>query len=350
MKKLYIVLIGLAVILLGVGVVWKWVLAPQKAAENDLEVREQVVSPKKDQNFSSDLQEKDQTGSGSAKNKTDSESPEAESTRQRKQADSESGKSGEVSEPEDEVITRGFVRDLARLVFDHYVPGTQNGTDAEFTLTFREVNSRYGLNMYGLQAEGSSVVDMRNFLFKYLFRKKVLQFLADEYTPIFVRELVSVARSTPKTVPGPNGEKTKVVLEDSQISDMFVRLSTRVKEVSRILAGCAEKENIELLHSYIQAEEEVRNAYHSYWQKDKEGNQTQELGGKIKEAISGREQARKKLHRALGNSEGSVQAVYIAKWAFRRLDSGVCGPDCLKTLSTLGSEVALKLERSASEL
>ena len=353
MKKVYIVLIGMAVLLAGAVLVRYWIFPGGNGPGADKAVREKIVKQEKTKKSS-------QSGkgvgaeTGTTANKTPSADESRESSADFPDKEQEGEKSAAEEKPdqtpEDDVVTHHFLQDLAEQVFTHYIPGGEKRGDGRLTLTFRQLNTRYGLNMYGLEPEGSAIRAMRGALFKHLFREDVLNFLADKYTPIFVRDLISVARSTPKTVSGPDGEKSKVVLEDAQIADILIKLAQKIRAVGEIFEVCMEKENLALLRSYIRAEEKVRDAYYAYWQEQKKDGKSRQPGESIKKAISEREQARRDIYTSIAPAEGSAEVVYIAKWAYRRFESGVCGRSCLDTLSRVGRRVAERLEKRAAGL
>lgn len=349
MKRVYIILIGLAVLLAGTLLVRHWFFPVGEGPGADKEVRKKIVKQEKRKKRSDSGAQTGPFANETASAPESGEKSADSSDRVAKGAKS-AGEEESTRPPEDDVVTHRFLQDLAELVFKHYIPGGEESGPARLTLTFRRVNTRYGLNMYGLEPEGSAVRAMRRALFEHLFREEVLGFLADKYTPIFVRDLISVVRSTPKTVVGPNGEKSKVVFEDAQIADILRKLARKVRAVSAIFKACMKEKNIALVRSYVRAEEKVRDAYYAYWQEHEKNGKNRQPGESIKQAISERERARQDLYASLEPADGSVEVVYIAKWAYRRFESGACDRSCLDTLSRMGRRVAGKLEKRAAGL
>ncbi len=354
MKKKLIVLLGGVIVLVGAFLIWKWTGPRTDTATDKKSAQTKYEVKNKEKKIGKDMDSFEESvvspGNGSAPAAADNgtlKHKEGDNASQRSAGNKKSPVSNKEASREDEVITPEFLRDLARQVFEHYIPADAESKEPRFTLTFREVNTRYGLNMYGIKAEGGTISSMRKHLFRYVFSEKVLSFLTQKYTPVFIRELVSISRSTPKIVQKEGGEEKKVVLKDSQIADMLRRFARRLETISTVLGECMQKKNKHLVSSYIKAEKNVHEAYFAYRRK-KENNKDEELGRRIKETITAREKARSRLAGAF--SADGDQAVYIAKWAFRRYQSGVCKKRCLQMFSKYGKRVADRLMDKAKEL
>ena len=352
MKKKYLILIGLILLVAGGVWIWRLAVAPEEQSSRN-------IVQKKFQ-----VQKQNQTGETSDFAQSSRDAGKKDYAGAEGGNESEAGKDGNASQsrekimdaasreksPEDELITHGFLEDLAGQVFAHYIPAGVDLDNAELTLTFRELNTRYGLHMYGINAKAPEDGSMREYFFKYVLTEKFLSFMAEKYVDLFVDELISLSRSTPKIVEEANGEKNKVVMGDRQIADMIRRLARKLRSGSSVLAKCMRGTNPQLLYAYMDAEEKVRQAYFAYWQAKNKKEAQEKPGLDIKQVISEREQARSNLYKALGGSRLRVDAVYIAKWAYRRDKSGVCGVDCLQMIARIGQRIADKLDKRADAL
>jgi len=250
---------------------------------------------------------------------------------------------------EDKVLTSKFIKDLAEVIFEHYIP-----QEKRLTLTFKQINMRYGLYFYGLNYTQNDILQIRKEIFGHLLRPFIISRLSPTVTNNLTKEIIYIALNRPKEFRQGRKEYSRLLTKD-EIAGLLTSLARKVRNISSIFVAYAQNKEIgQLIQEYFEAEEFLKRAYFNYWKlKDKEHERIQSLGREIKQGIVGREKIREQIRLLLASSgaqRGSSEQLYITKWIYRRVNNDKISLDVINALGQAGFAWADVLEQEARKL
>ena len=255
----------------------------------------------------------------------------------------------ESAKIDDKVLTPNFIEDLAEVIFEHYLP-----QEKRLTLTFKQINMRYGLYFYGLDYMEDDVLQIRREIFGHLLRPFIIDRLSSVVAVNLTNKIVDIALNRPKEF-RQGSKKVSRILTRSEVAELLASLARKVRNISYVFVDYARKREIdELMREYFQAEELLKKAYFNYWQlKDKEHGQMEKLGRKIKQGIVDREKIKGQIRVLLTSSagqQGSSEVLYIAKWIYRRIKADKVSRDVIEALGQAGLAWAGQLEKEGQKM
>jgi hypothetical protein len=228
---------------------------------------------------------------------------------------------------EDSVVTMGFIRDFAAYLTSCYWPA---GTHPNYpnksvsTANIKNVNQRYGVELWGLNGNKSSVRDYyrdRSLILNYVFMPSMLEALTRFYADRFANHLAQ-AGSLP--IVDNNGRERRLTIQ--QNIAMLNYYSADARALSAALHAYAESPNAaELVAEYNKAANVVNDAHTKYFDAVVALEVASNNGN-----ISKAEEARRNLaevenfyHASLEVQRTAENAVYkmMLKGASTRLDS-----------------------------
>lgn len=259
---------------------------------------------------------------------------------------------------EDSMVPWGFLSDLSEFMVEHYHPaGTrQNPTDkGVFTLSYKQLNMRYGLEVSHFGHESLDVRQARQEVFDYVFRPGVLSALHSLYAEPFVQDLALKCAEAEREFVRPDGSPETRVLNERETSECLGLVAGFLRDGGRVLRAMATNERLlAMLPEYEEASRQVNLAYTEF-------NDLRESGGKgaeqaserIKNTIERREALRRTVIAAVRRDAGrlSLQAdeiFYLVQWGARRMGAGDGRGQALDTAAKLLDDVADKLAMAAT--
>ena len=254
-----------------------------------------------------------------------------------------------VPELKDKILTPDFIEDLAETIFEHYLP-----QEKKLTLTFKQINMRYGLYFYGLDYMGDDVLQIRREIFGHLLRPFIIDRLSPVVAGNLTKKIVDIASGRPKEFTQ-GSKKVSRTLKRSEVAELLTLLARKVRDISNVFVDYAQNKDVDkLMKEYFQAEELLKQAYFHYWQlKEKEHGQMEVLGRKIKQGIVEREKIKGQIRAVLTSSSGqreSSEVLYIAKWIYRRIKTDKVSRDVIEALGQAGLAWARQLEKKVQEM
>ncbi|WP_457571107.1 hypothetical protein [Desulfovulcanus sp.] len=255
----------------------------------------------------------------------------------------------ESAKIDDKVLTPNFIEDLAEVIFEHYLP-----QEKRLTLTFKQINMRYGLYFYGLDYMEDDVLQIRREIFGHLLRPFIIDRLSPVVAVNLTKRIVDIALNKPKEF-RQGSKKVFRILTRSEVAELLASLARKVRNISYIFVDYARNGQVdELMREYFQAVELLKKAYFNYWQlKDEEHGQMERLGRKIKQGIVAREKIKGQIRALLtssGGQRGSSEVIYVAKWIYRRINTDKVSRDVIKALGQAGLAWAKQLEEEAQKM
>ena len=281
-----------------------------------------------------------------------------------------------------EIVRRlesGFVKSAARFVIEQYVPAgaVGGGQNSALALTFKAVNTHYGIDLKGVTYSSDSVRDGRDEILETVFQPHVFRAVHRVLGERFIQALVEHGLETEKRFDGPRQEP--VQLNREEVGDMLQRLGQRVRQWGQVVGMFAENPALfDKVQRFQAAEQAVYRANFALdqvsarYERARQANATADLSGVSQEleqagaaykgAIAERESVRRNLidtlhHGVPQERMRESELLYIAQWIQRRRADGLAGNTVLQslgqTLRTYGEQLAKRgheLQRQASEI
>lgn len=254
---------------------------------------------------------------------------------------------------EDSMVPWGFVSDMSDYLLDHYYPaGTrQNPTGkAVFTLGYKQLNMRYGLEMSYFGHDSEDVRGARQQIFDYIFRPGMLTALHTLYAETFVQDLALKAGQAEREFVLPDGGYATRPLSEGEVKECLGMVAGFLREGARVLIVMASNERVlSMLPEYEQASQQVNTAYAEFNTQRESGGQDQvKAGDAIKKAIQSREALRQAVVGAVRRDAGRLSMpddsiFYLVQWGARRATDGEGRTQSLSVAGKLLNDVASRL-------
>ncbi len=254
---------------------------------------------------------------------------------------------------EDSMIPWAFVSDVSDYLVGHYHPaGTrENPTGkAVFTLGYKQLNMRYGLEMSFFGHDGDDVPGARQQIFEYVFRPGMLTALHTLYAETFVRNLALKATQAEREFALPDGSYEVRPLSEGEVKECLGMVAGFLREGGRVLSVMASNERVmAMLPEYELASQGVNKAFAEFnVQRDSAGQDQDKAGEAIKKAIQSREALRQAVVGSVRRDAGRLSMpddsiFYLVQWGFRRTAGGEGRTQALSVAGKLLNDVASRL-------
>lgn len=283
-----------------------------------------------------------------------------------------------------EILNRlesGFLESAAQFIIGQYVPAeaVEGGQTPTLALTFKAVNTHYGIDLKGVTYSSDSVRDGRDEILETVFQPHVFRTVHRVLGERFIEALVERGLETEKRFNAPQGEPVQRTLNREEVGDMLQRLGQRVRQWGQVVAMFAENPNLfDRVQRFQAAEQAVYQAnfdldqVSARYERARQSNATADLGGLSQEleqagaaykgAIAERESVRRDLIDALHQGElqermRESELLYMGQWIQRRRADGLAENAVLQslgqTLRAYGEQLTKRgqeLQRQASEI
>ncbi len=270
------------------------------------------------------------------------------------QAEATPSVSMRAAEPQtDRVMTPDFIADLAEYLAAGYHPaGTvDNPSQAPMsTVTFKKLNMRYGVDLYGLDVAGMDPAVGRKQALDHLMSPIVLRLAYGLYGERLVQALTDAGLRQTRAFNG--GERALSQAEVGRMLALYAALTRDVGRTFEIFAS--RRELVTLMNRYFQAVRGVNQAYADYADREAAGAPDKELDAisvDIKKAITYRESLRRELLRGAMPAKGSHltegDVLDIASWVSRRLTADPDAINAVGALAIISRELAQALDQAA---
>jgi len=231
----------------------------------------------------------------------------------------------------DDVVTPGFIKDLARFTASCYHPaGTRHnkGKVGLTTCTFKKINMRYGVRLTGLTHQSPDAKAAREEIFAYAFNPITLKLIYDIYADDFTLALTDAVQNQTREFLSGSGKYVEAGLGPEHAAEML-RLHARLAaDTARCFQSFSRNmELVSTMAQYFQAAQGVLEAYGEYAALEAEDADVKALdrvSEKIKRAIMTREKIKNSVISGIrpkaepfSLSEGDV--LDMAAWAYRRV-------------------------------
>lgn len=228
--------------------------------------------------------------------------------------------------PEDAILQHGFLADTSAYLVSRYFPGNSVRNPAaqgRLDLNVKSVNIRYGVDFPGMAVDPADTLGSRKIVFAHLLNQQVLDFLYENYLPIFLERMDQALAAA--TYESPSGATQQ--LSPAQRSEMLTLLGARLKNVGRTVGILVRTSTImPLVQTYVDDMEKVNIAHQEFWQLQADNaalSATNAASSKIKTSIQNREMSRNHLLRSIvktGGPQGmdASELVFLAQWVYRR--------------------------------
>ena len=273
-----------------------------------------------------------------------------------------------------ERLESGFLKNAARFVVSQYVPAqaADGGTTPSLELTFRTLNTRYGIDLQGVTYSSDSVRNGRTEVLSALFQPQVItatrHFLGDR----FAQQLVEVGLETEKRFGRGQEKPVTRAMNRSEVGDLMQRLGDRLRQWGAVAGVFSRQPDLfAKVESFQQAEQAVFQAnftldkvsvrYERASQSngdvdlDKLRQELEQAGAAYKAAIAKRESIRRTLVDSLRQAlpESSMREadlLYLAQWLHRRRAEGLAKDTVLQTLGEALQDYGRDLVQRGGEL
>lgn len=260
---------------------------------------------------------------------------------------------------EDSMIPWSFVSDLSDFMLDHYQPaGTrQNPTDkAVFTLGYKQLNMRYGLEVSHFAHDSPDVPGARKQVFDYVFRPGVLTALHTLYAESFVQDVAQKAALAEREFQRPDGGFETRTLNGREAAEGLGLMAGFLRDAGRVLRAMGANERImAMLPEYEEASRQVNLAYSEFNDlRESGGKGLAQAGERIKKAIERREALRQAVVGAVRRDAGRLALqqdaiFYLVQWGARRVAADETRRGSLSVAGKLLDDLANKLNAAAAQ-
>lgn len=266
------------------------------------------------------------------------------------------GRAGSLSE--DSMVPWGFVSDVSDFLVSHYHPaGTRRNPTgkAVFTLGYKQLNMRYGLEVSYFGHDSEEVQGARRQIFDYVFRPGMLTALHTLYAEMFVQDLALKAGQAEREFALPDGSYETRLLNEGEVREFLGMVAGFLREGGRVLSVMAANERVlAMLPEYERASQRVNMAYAEFNSMRESDSQGQVKAGEaIKKAIQGREALRQTVIGAVRRDAGRLSMsddaiFYLVQWGTRRVADGEGRVQSLSVAGKLLDDVANRLLSAAT--
>lgn len=259
---------------------------------------------------------------------------------------------------EDTMFPMAFVADVAGFVVDSYRPSNLAAEPELPRLTWKRINTRYGLDVSHFGHTAQSLPGAREQIYGYLLAPTVLRTLGGLYMEPFMDEVAARLRSKEFTLRGNDGVETRP-LNPTERAVFYLRSAEFVRGGAKALAAMASDAGLaELIIQSHKAAADVLEAYAAYGEAENNDATKAELdiaGERIRQALLKRDTLRESAVARVRARAGNLPAymtdndiLYLASWSARRLGGDPARRPALAAMSALLTELANRLESQAS--
>jgi hypothetical protein len=262
---------------------------------------------------------------------------------------------------EDSVIRPAFVRDLARWLVMRYKPA-RHGGKGQINVSLQAANTRYGMNLRGMERRGRDPAGARAHILRYAFNPAMLEALYGVYADRLVDETARAALAP---------EQGKA-LNEAQLDDLYTCCAALFSDLADATGGIAAMPDLtERLESINRANRQVAALYRLITEQvfalDEAREKKDEaaipglearietLNGRYRAALHGQGNARAALVSAVRNNDRTLlldddSILFLALWIQRRLNTQANALDTARKASALLADLSKRFERAGNAL
>ncbi len=273
-------------------------------------------------------------------------------------------------------VTTHFVTDLSRFIIDHYHPegSLRNPSSPGFSsLTFKQVNMRYGLDLIGLRHRSTEPDQARDEILSSLLNTTVLDLVYQIHAQRFLEALVPQGLGATKEFTDSGNGTVERQLTRDEVKEMLRLNAGLLDRHARVLDQLAASGELDtavqrlfiLEQAAVEANtrfSQARNEFDTLRreQKTQQGvpdnaalqearQRMEEAGAAYMTAIKAREEARQEVL-GLVDTDGQEalndsRTLYLAKWVYRRLGQAPESRQALGHAASLLKDLADRMER-----
>jgi hypothetical protein len=251
-----------------------------------------------------------------------------------------------TTDQEDPHVTLDFLDDLVVLATERYQPAHSlaNPTSSDrLDLSVKSLNMHYGLSLEGLNDGREDMGSARQTILSYVLTPATLNFLFQLYGHECILRAQEQIAMKIKRFPGGSGDPELRLLTKEEQQSFFRLCGQKLQDIGEIFRAISANDRFAAgVENYLRLRTELNEAYYTFWGlKDSQADQENidQAANTIKKAILAFDQGKKGLvasidTRAHPSMTGEGDMIYIAKWAYRRVNNQSTSPETFATLGT----------------
>ncbi|MDY7000667.1 MAG: hypothetical protein SVS15_02645 [Thermodesulfobacteriota bacterium] len=262
----------------------------------------------------------------------------------------------------DEVVTPGFIKDLAWLTASCYHPaGTRHnkGKVGLTTCTFKKLNIRYGVRLTGLTHQSRDAKTAREEIFAYAFNPITLRLIYNIYADDFTLALTDAVQNQTREFLSGSGKYVEAGLGPEHAAEMLRIHARLAADTARCFQSFSRNMDlVSTMAQYFQVSQQVLEAYGEYAvleAEDADIKALDKVSEKIKRAIMAREKIKNSVISGIrpktepfSLSEGDV--LDMAAWAYRRVSGHPERINAVGAVASLLLTLAEDLEKASGSV